>query len=610
MLRAPLLVAFVAGCTKPAPPRPPMVVEAPPPVVAPPVETAPASPWTVRVRVMAWLPEGEVEVGELPGLTALPTGPWYVEPIAPLTATTFTALLGIVRSERVPGLSLRGQAIAAWADQLHDLPDLKALLLDGTDLDAGAIQKLSPDLRIDRLGVARTLVDDAALGWIAANLGDTVLALDLEDTPVTDAGAKTVAAQMHLKTLVLAGTRLTDAGGAALGQLTDLDIIDLGGTEIGAQTIAALRTLHPRQLFIDHTYVGKELATLAPLAPGLIRFNASDLVGYKPTDTDVAWLAKAPALVDIGLSGSKITDATGLPLASLPLLMTVHLAGTAITKATISKLTALAELRNIDLADTPVDDDAAALLLAKPKLRSLRLDGTWITDAALAGPVSPVLSELWLSRTAVTDAGLAILDRLPALEALGVAKDRIGDPTVARIAKLSDLRTLVLSKTEASDPALRALAALTKLERLYLDSTSVTSTTLVALAPLVDLDTLHLTDTNVDDFAIPTLRSFTGLTELAIGNTRIRSGITDLDAWPHLRTLSLYGQDTDDSLLPAFARRTSLTALDLSATDIEDPVALLALPNLRTLGLWQVALSPAGKKTVQKLAKRGVDVVE
>jgi Leucine-rich repeat (LRR) protein len=587
-----------------------VVTKPPAPIEGPAIETGPVSPWSVRVRVVAWLPEGEVEVGELPGLTTLPTGPWYVEPIEPLTARTFATLVGIVRSEHVGGLSLRGQAIAGWLDQLQDLPELKALLLDSTDVDGTSIQTLSPDLGIDRLGVARTLVDDAALVWIAANLGDTLLALDLEDTPVTDAGAKTIAAQMHLKTLVLAGTRLTDAGGAALGKLVDLDIIDLGGTEVGAKTIAALRTLHPRQLFIDHTYVGKELATLAPLAPGLIRFNASDLVGYKPSDADVAWLTKAPALVDVGLSGSKVTDATGLPLASLPMLMTVHLAGTSITKATIAKLTALAELRNIDLADTPVDDAAAALLLAKPKLRMLRLDGTWVTDAALAGPVSTVLTELWLSRTAVTDAGLAILDHLPKLEGLGLAKDRIGDPTIARIATLSELRTLVLSKTEASEPALRALAALTKLERLYLDGTASTSQTVIALAPLVDLDILHLTDTNVDDAAVPTLRSFTGLTELAIGSTRIRESITDLDAWPHLRTLSLYGSDTDDTLLPAFARRTSLTALDLSATNVEDPAALLALPNLRTLGLWQVALSASGQKTVKTLAKRGVDVVQ
>ena len=36
------------------------------------------------------------------------------------------------------------------------------------------------------------------------------------------------------------------------------------------------------------------------------------------TNVQVQVLTKAPALVDIGLSGSKVTDTTGLPLASLP----------------------------------------------------------------------------------------------------------------------------------------------------------------------------------------------------------------------------------------------------------------------------------------------------
>ncbi|HEX2690812.1 MAG TPA: hypothetical protein VHN14_29555, partial [Kofleriaceae bacterium] len=78
--------------------------------------------------------------GELPGVLPHPMPAlWYVEPFDKLDRAAFDQLVALVRTEHVPGLSLKNQAVAAWLGGLHDLPELTALLLDATDVDGAAL---------------------------------------------------------------------------------------------------------------------------------------------------------------------------------------------------------------------------------------------------------------------------------------------------------------------------------------------------------------------------------------------------------------------------------------------------------------------------------------
>src|SRR3954471_4848686 len=110
---------MILGCARPPAPVPPSVV-------ATPVKAVEISPWAAMpVRVMAWTASGVVEIGALPGtLPAVMPERWYVEPTAKLDRAGFDRLIGLVRSEHVPGLSLRGQAIAGWLDAMTGLPEL------------------------------------------------------------------------------------------------------------------------------------------------------------------------------------------------------------------------------------------------------------------------------------------------------------------------------------------------------------------------------------------------------------------------------------------------------------------------------------------------------
>jgi hypothetical protein len=606
MQRLALLV--IAGCAHTPAPRPVAVRPVAPPV--PPVQPVqpPVSPWAaMHVRVMTWTPHGVQQLGELPGVLPRPMPAlWYVEPIQKLDEAAFGRLVELVRGEHVPGLSLRNQAVARWLGGLKDLPELKALLLASTDVDGAALGTIQ--LSLTRLYLPHTAIDDAAIAAVAARY-PALEVLDVEDTGVGDAGARAIARLAGLHAVNLGATQLTDDGGAALAALGKLEVADLGSTRVGAKTVAALRGLPLHELFLDHTRVRGEVATLAPLAPGLVRFDISS-TAHHPTDQELDWLTAAPNLIEVGVSGSTIHDPLALALVKLPGLRELRIAEAPITATTIQAIARRADLEEVDLGDTPVDDASAAALVAAPGMRVLRLDGTPISDAALAATPGAKLAELYVSRTVVGDHGLAILDGLPHLAALGLGHTEIGEATLDRIAKLAELHTLVLSDVHVPPPALARLSALHALERLYLDQTHTGDATLAVLAPAHEtLRVLHLEGSEVSEDGLAALRAFTELDELTLGDTRMHGGIADLSAWPRLRTLSLVGLDLTDKAVPLLAARRSLVVLDLSATEVHDPSPLAALPHLRTLGVAQTRLSAAGAAAVKRLAARGVEIV-
>src|ERR1051325_1116593 len=264
------------------------------------------------VAVRTWPPRGVQKSGARPGELPQPMpARWYIEPIARLDQAALGRLVDVMRGEHVPGLSLRNQPVAPWLGALRDLPELGALVLDGTGVDAAALRAIQ--LSLTRLYLAHTAVDDAAAAELVERYPG-LEALDLEDTAIGDAGLRAIAGLTGLHALNLAGTAITDDGGAALAGLTALEIADLGGTRVGARTVAALHQLPLHELFLDHTRARGEIATLPGLAPTLVRFDVSS-TAHRFSDQELAWLAGAAQLVELGASGSKLHDPLALALA-------------------------------------------------------------------------------------------------------------------------------------------------------------------------------------------------------------------------------------------------------------------------------------------------------
>ena len=119
--------------------------------------------------------------------------------------------------------------------------------------------------------------------------------------------------------------------------------------------------------------------------------------------------------------------------------------------------------------------DELRALAGLGRLEFLTLDHSNIDDVSIQ-PLAEVrmLSRLFLSDTAITDAGLSALSGMNKLQVLKLAlNSRIGNDGLAHLADLPELRELWLDGTGLTDAGLRHLAGLPKLTRLYATGTAV-----------------------------------------------------------------------------------------------------------------------------------------
>jgi hypothetical protein len=125
---------------------------------------------------------------------------------------------------------------------------------------------------------------------------------------------------------------------------------------------------------------------------------------------------------------------------------------------------------------TPVLPDSPLLRVA---FRSFE---TKVGDRELAGlgAIAPNVTQLNLARTKVTDAGLAILRKMPRLTRLELQGTAVTDRGIAQLTHSPELRTVNLYGTAITDAALESLASLEKLESLYVWQTAVTPRGLAA----------------------------------------------------------------------------------------------------------------------------------
>jgi len=136
------------------------------------------------------------------------------------------------------------------------------------------------------------------------------------------------------------------------------------------------------------------------------------------------------------------------------------------------------------------------------------LDGIQVSDAGLAHLKGlTALEELDLNYTPVSDAGLAHLKELTALERLYLGGTQVSDAGLAHLKGLTALEVLYLNETQASDAGLAHLKELTALERLYLGGTQVSDAGLPHLKGLTALKWLELFDTQVSDAGVAGLRA-------------------------------------------------------------------------------------------------------
>lgn len=95
-------------------------------------------------------------------------------------------------------------------------------------------------------------------------------------------------------------------------------------------------------------------------------------------------------------------------------------------------------------------------------------------DILTAKAVAPHIAHLDLSRTAATDAALALVKETPRLVRLNLSETAIGDAGLANLEGLKELRYLNLHDTQVTDAGLSKIEGIKSLEAVYLWQSKVT----------------------------------------------------------------------------------------------------------------------------------------
>jgi Leucine-rich repeat (LRR) protein len=260
-------------------------------------------------------------------------------------------------------------------------------------------------------------------------------------------------------------------------------------------------------------------------------------------------------------------------------------------------LAAFQDLREFYATGPGVDDEALTFVGQLPKLELVDLTRTRVTDAGLAKLVG--LNALKTIRIAgfedarvdVTDAAGATFLKIPSLQTLNLNSCRITDAIVPQIARLPALKDLYLYSNPITDAEIPTLKAL-KLSRLGLGSTKVTDASAEAFNEMTTLSTLILNSTAFSD------KGLSRLTSLKLdGLYIVRCPITQdaLKKWmsanPDTEVYVEYGVTISGSSDPQPATTASVPPIS-APFNFDDgiPEAFLKskVPVVRTIG-WMIS---------------------
>ncbi|MEO5742504.1 MAG: hypothetical protein ABIS29_18105, partial [Vicinamibacterales bacterium] len=226
--------------------------------------------------------------------------------------------------------------------------------------------------------------------------------LSLQHTEISTIGLEQLAAVRSLERLDLGHTLLGDNALAMLTSLTNLRVLDLPSTLVEGRNLAALKALpNLREIDLGNAPIGDEgMAQLAQL-------TALESINLRHTDITDAGMVHFAALTNLkrlDLTSVDITEKGLAGLAPLTQLANLDLSFTRFAEPGLEMITKLTALERLGLEQTSITDTGMAWVAQLPKLQALNLNYTAVSDAGLL-----LLSknsgfvELKLDRTDVTD---------------------------------------------------------------------------------------------------------------------------------------------------------------------------------------------------------------
>ncbi len=262
---------------------------------------------------------------------------------------------------------------------------------------------------------------------------------------------------------------------------------------------------------------------------GLDRLKTLVVTLARPGGEPPIHLGRLASLKEVYFDGPGVNDDVLSELARLPSLQEIRLQNTSVTDAGLARLESLGQLGVLWLGDAKVTDAGLPSLVKLRKLVILNLIGNrGVTDQGIRFVSLNVrgLKHLMVSRTGVTDVGLAHLDGFAGLEGLQMEGQgaKFTDAGLARLAGLSHLEVLNAGGSGVTDAGLESLGELKMLRWLNLSETAVGDAGIKRLGKIQSLRWLNLSGTHVTDAGLKDLSGLNGLEQVFIDESQITDG--------------------------------------------------------------------------------------
>lgn len=204
-----------------------------------------------------------------------------------------------------------------------------------------------------------------------------------------------------------------------------------------------------------------------------------------------------------------------------------------------------------------------------------------------------------------SDADLALLKDLPAVESLVADKRGVTDKGLESLAGHPGLKTLDLTLSGITNAGLTHLVNLPKLEEVNLKRCDITSPGYEALAKIKTLKRIRAPQTHFNGACLAALQDCTWLELLDLQdcNEVPKAEWKTLENFQNLKSLRLWGPTVDDSTLAFIVGAKNLKSLSLESTEVTaaglEKVTVLA--GVQTISLtnakniYEAELEPIGK---------------
>ncbi len=248
-------------------------------------------------------------------------------------------------------LNLDNSAVQdADLELLTKAESLQALSLADTKISDNAVKSIAALTNLERLNLSSTNVGDKNLSYLSklTKLTD----LDLRQTQLTDVGMQSLAELPAIQSLHLSGTSVGDAGVKELAQTKTLQTLSVDGTRVTFVGYEALNHLPKNP--INKAELDPELGLANRLLRGGAAIKIVPDVSSQGESIRIDKLADLPSeklhVTGIIAQGSNVVnDALLEDLKVLPQLSELDLEGSAVTEVGLAHLRKMPSLRKINL---------------------------------------------------------------------------------------------------------------------------------------------------------------------------------------------------------------------------------------------------------------------